>query len=88
MRNGLKILWSKKAVKDMMFWQHNYPKTKSRIDMLIEDITNTPLIGLGKPEPLKHELSGFWSRRIDKEHRLIYKVNDSVLFVVSCKDHY
>jgi toxin YoeB len=86
--NGLKILWSKKAVSDIRTWSLNNKKVVKRISSLIEDIQRNHFIGLGKPEPLKHDLSGFWSRRIDKNHRLVYKVENSVIYILSCKDHY
>ena len=86
--NGLKILWSKKAVSDIRTWSLNHKKVVKRINSLIEDIQRNNFIGLGKPEPLKHDLSGFWSRRIDKTHRLVYKVENSVIYILSCKDHY
>ncbi|MEY3371196.1 MAG: hypothetical protein RLZZ392_224 [Pseudomonadota bacterium] len=86
--NGLKILWSKKAVSDIRTWSLNHKKVVKRINSLIEDIQRNHFIGLGKPEPLKHDLSGFWSRRIDKTHRLVYKVENSVIYILSCKDHY
>lgn len=86
--NGLKILWSKKAVSDIRTWSLNHKKVVKRINSLIEDIKRNHFTGLAKPEPLKHDLSGFWSRRIDKNHRLVYKVENSVIYILSCKDHY
>jgi toxin YoeB len=59
-----------------------------RINTLIKDIQRTPFEGIGKPEPLKHQLSGFWSRRIDDRHRLVYAVEDSTLLIAQCRDHY
>jgi toxin YoeB len=59
-----------------------------KILSLITDISRTPFQGLGKPEPLKYEFSGYWSRRIDQENRLIYKVTDEEIFILSCKEHY
>ena len=63
-------------------------KTAGKIIELTEDILRTPHAGLGKPEPLKHGLSGYWSRRINREHRLVYKVEDGTLFIVSCQYYY
>jgi toxin YoeB len=86
--SGLKIFWSKKAVNDIRFWSIGNKKVVKRIEALIEDIELNHFTGYGKPEPLKHELSGYWSRRIDKCHRLIYKVENSAIYIISCKDHY
>ena len=88
MINGLKILWSEKAVSDIRTWSVEHKKVVKRINSLIEDIKRNHFTGLGKPEPPKHDLSGFWSRRIDKNHRLVYKVEKSVIYILSCKDHY
>lgn len=63
-------------------------KLFKRIKELIKDISRNPFDGIGKPEPLKHELSGYWSRRINDEHRLIYKVTENTIYIVSCRDHY
>ncbi len=64
------------------------PKLARKIFELIEDISKNPFSGLGKPEPLKHHLSGLWSRRIDEEHRLIYEVGQGEITIISCKGHY
>lgn len=82
------IHWSEKAVRDLKFWNKANPKVIERIYALIESIKSSSFVGIGKPEPLKHQFSGFWSRRIDKEHRLVYKVEGDVILIASCKDHY
>ncbi|ADY50894.1 addiction module toxin, Txe/YoeB family [Pseudopedobacter saltans DSM 12145] len=63
-------------------------KKLKRVNDLLKDISRTPFEGLGKPEPLKHKYSGFWSRRIDEEHRLIYKYQDHVILIAKCRFHY
>lgn len=70
----MKILWVPKAREDYLYWQQNDPKTLEKINALIKDIERSPFQGLGKPEPLKGPLSGWWSRRITHEHRLVYRV--------------
>jgi len=84
------IVWTDKALKDKQFLEKINPRLIKRISQLIEDMTKTPYSGIGKPEALKHSFSGFWSRRIDKEHRLIYQYNDltKTLTLESCKGHY
>ena len=86
----LEIVWSKKAYEDYKYWGYNQKNILIRINKLIENIIQTPFSGLGKPEPLKHNLAGYWSRRIDQQHRLIYKIDESEnqLQIISCKDHY
>jgi len=69
-------------------WTINDKKTAKKIMSLIKDISRDPYDGLGKPEPLKYELSGYWSREITREHRLVYKVTDDVIEILSCKFHY
>lgn len=71
--------------------EHKISGNKSainKITLLLEELTRNPFTGLGKPEPLKHNLAGYWSRRIDKEHRLIYELKDNIVFVLSAKGHY
>ena len=84
----MKITFSTKAWEDYLYWQKADKKKLKRINTLIKDIKREPFVGIGDPEPLKHNWSGYWSRRIDKEHRLIYKVNDSGLFIAQCRYHY
>jgi toxin YoeB len=83
-----KIVFEASAFKDFNEWATIDKKIYQKIVELIKDIERSPFVGLGKPEPLKHELSGYWSRRISEEHRLIYKVSDTELIVIACKYHY
>ena len=69
-------------------WKRDNKKLQDRIADLIADILRDPFDGIGKPEPLKHQLKGFWSRRINDEHRLVYQVTDEAINIISCKDHY
>ena len=82
------LAWTKNAWDDYLYWQQTDKKTLSRIHKLIQNILRTPFEGLGDPEPLKHQLSGFWSRRIDKEHRLVYQISDTHLTIIQCRYHY
>lgn len=82
------LSWAEKAWEDYLYWQRTDKKTLKRINTLITDIKRQPFKGLGDPEPLKHNWSGYWSRRIDREHRLVYKVVDEAIIVVQCRYHY
>ncbi len=84
----MKLIWDEEAWDDYVEWQAEDKKTLKRINKLIKDIQSTPYSGLGKPEPLKHDLSGYWSRRIDDCNRLVYKVEDNELRIAQCKTHY
>ena len=84
----MKITFSSKAWDNYLYWQQNDKAMLKRINMLIKDIQRNPFEGLGKPEPLKHSLSGYWSRRIDDEHRFVYKVSDDSLFIAQLRYHY
>jgi toxin YoeB len=84
----MKIIFSKNAWEDYVYWQTEDKKTLKKINTLIRDIQRTPYEGIGKPEPLKFDLAGYWSRRIDLEHRLVYQVDDSDLFIYACRFHY
>lgn len=84
----MKLIWSEKSWQDYLFWQKNDKKILKKINTLIKDIKRSPFEGMGKPEALKFELSGFWSRRIDSEHRLVYKVKDESIYIISCRFHY
>lgn len=77
-----------KALDDFYEWESTDKKIFKRIKELIKDITRNLFEGIGKLEPLKHELSGYWSRRINDEHRLVYKISDNTLYILSCKEHY
>ena len=76
------------ASQDYVYWQTQDKKTLKRINMLIKDIGRNPFDGIGKPEPLKGELSGFWSRRIDHEHRPVYVSEEDGILIIACKGHY
>ena len=82
------ISWTNDAWKDYIYWQGQDKKTLKRINKLISDTQRSPFEGIGKPEPLKNNLSGFWSRRIDESNRLIYIVNNNQLTIISCRYHY
>lgn len=84
----MSIIFSTKAWEDYEYWIKHDKKKVDRINKLIRDTLRNPFEGIGKPEPLKRNLQGFWSRRIDEEHRLIYEYNDDVLSIVSCRYHY
>jgi toxin YoeB len=83
-----KIAFEKSAFEDFTDWATTDKQTYRRIVGLILDILREPFSGLGKPEPLRHELQGYWSRRIDREHRLVYKVNPETVTIIACKYHY
>ena len=82
------LMWAEHAWDDYLYWQEVDKKKVKRINELIKDIKSSPFEGLGDPEPLKHNWSGYWSRRIDKEHRLVYKVDESGLSLAQCRFHY
>jgi toxin YoeB len=84
----IRITFSKIAWEEYISWQSEDKKILRKINELIKDIQRHPFEGLGKPEPLKFDLTGLWSRRIEREHRLVYQVIDEELFVYSCKYHY
>ncbi len=84
----MSIAWSDDAWEDYLYWQKNDKKILKRINQLIKISQRTPTEGIGKPEPLKHERSSYWSRRINQEHRLVYKHTDDTLFIVQCRYHY
>ena len=85
----MEVVFTQKAIKDIDRWKRSGDTTKlKRIRTLIEAIAESPFAGIGKPEALKFNYSGFWSRRIDREHRLIYKVEDSIIQIVSARNHY
>jgi toxin YoeB len=83
-----KIVFEASAFEDFTEWAKLDKKIYKKIVELIKDIDRSPFLGLGKPELLKYELSGFWSRRINDEHRLVYKVTDTEVVIISCKYHY
>ena len=84
----MNITFSKNAWEDYISWQKEDKKNLKKINDLIKVIQRTPFEGIGKPEPLKYDLAGLWPRRIDREHRLVYKVESNELFIYSCRFHY
>ncbi|MEM8604775.1 MAG: Txe/YoeB family addiction module toxin [Cyanobacteria bacterium P01_H01_bin.121] len=83
-----RIVFEASAFEDFNAWAEQDKKIHGKIIALIRDINRSPFSGLGKPEALRHEYSGYWSRRINHEHRLIYKVTDDAIIIVACKYHY
>jgi len=84
----VKIIFTKNSWEDYISWQSEDKKMLRRINELLKDIQRTPFEGKGKPEPLKYDLAGFWSRRIDREHRLVYQYSKNEILVYSCRFHY
>ena len=84
----MRTLWEDRAWDDYLYWQTQDKKTLKRINALIKDIKRSPFVGIGKPEPLKDNLSGMWSRRIDEENRIVYYEENDVLYIISCRGHY
>ncbi len=84
----MKLIWSEKSWEDYLYWQSTDKKVLKKINTLIKDIKRNPFEGIGKPEPLKYELAGCWSRRITNEHRLVYEIADDKLYIISCRYHY
>lgn len=84
----MKLSWSPTAWKDYLYWIKTDRKKLTRINTLIKETWREPFDGIGNPEQLKHELIGYWSRRIDKEHRLVYSYEEDELLIVSCRYHY
>jgi toxin YoeB len=82
------ISWAEKAWEDYWYWQQTDKKILKRINALLQEITREPYEGIGDPEPLRHNWSGYWSRRIDREHRLVYKVRGEEIVVVQCRYQY
>lgn len=86
--SSLVLSWTDESWTDYVHWQTQDKKTLKRINKLIMDVKRSPFEGIGKPEPLKENLSGFWSRRIDDTNRLVYAVDDSAITIISCRYHY
>ncbi len=82
------LAWAEKGWEDYIYWQQNDKKLLKRINALVKDIQRQPFAGIGDPEPLKHSWLGYWSRRIDREHRLVYKVTDDAIVIAQCRYHY
>lgn len=84
----MRKIWFDEAWEDYIYWQTQDRKTLKRINMLLKAIERGNFDGIGKPEPLKDDMSGFWSRRIDDVNRLVYRIRGDVLEIVSCRGHY
>jgi len=82
------LMWADHAWNDYLYWQEVDKKKVKRINDLIKDIKSSPFEGIGDPEPLKHNWTGYWSRRIDKERRLVYKVDEAGISIAQCLYHY
>ena len=81
-------IWHDEAWEDYLYWQSQDKKTLKRINLLIQDISRNGYTGIGKPEPLKGDLAGWWSRRIDDSNRLVYRINNGRLEIAQCRTHY
>jgi toxin YoeB len=84
----VRLVFSERAGEDHLYWQANDPKLLARLNSLIKECVRTPFSGTGKPEPLRGKLSGWWSRRLTQEHRLVYKPSDDALLIAQCRYHY
>lgn len=84
----MNIQFTDDAWEDYLYWQQTDKQTLRKINQLLKEIQRTPFTGIAKPEPLKHQLQGCWSRRINSEHRLVYEIADDVLKVIGCRFHY
>lgn len=84
----MKVLWEERAWADYLYWQMQARKTLKRINELVKDMQRDAFHGIGKPEPLRGSLSGYWSRRIDDTNRIVYDVIEDVLRVIACRGHY
>ena len=84
----MKIIFSELAWEDYLYWQANDLRCLERIHLIIKEVCRTPFQGIGKPEALKHVLKGYWSRRINSEHRFVYRIMDGSLFIAQMRYHY
>lgn len=84
----MRKIWAEGAWEDYLYWQQQDKKILKRINALLKDIDRNGYRGIGKPEPLKYELSGFWSRRIDDTHRLVYRISGDTVEIAQCRTHY
>ena len=84
----MKLVFSGHAWDEYLYWQKTDRKIRKRINLLIQEIMGDPLTGIGKPEPLRHGLSGYWSRRINDEHRIIYKAREDAILIAQMRYHY
>ncbi len=84
----MKLIFAEPAWQDYLYWQTQDKQMLKRINQLIQEIMREPFTGIGKPEPLKHALSGYWSRRINDEHRIVYKLENDALLIAQLRYHY
>ncbi len=84
----MKLVFSGHAWDEYLYWQKTDRKIRKRINLLIQEIMGDPFTGIGKPEPLRHGLSGYWSRRINDEHRIIYKAREDAILIAQMRYHY
>lgn len=84
----MRLLWEERAWEDYLYWQTQDKKTLKKVNTLIKDIQRNPFEGIGKPEALKKNLSGLWSRRIDDTNRIVYCQQDETIYIIACKGHY
>ena len=84
----MKLVFSENAWDDYQYWIKTDKKILKRVNTLIQDMQRSPFSGIGKPEPLKHGLSGYWSRRINDEHRIVYRIADDAIFIAQVRFHY
>ena len=84
----MKLIFSERAWEDYLYWQQTDRKLVARIHQLIRDIQREPFSGIGKPEPLRHAFEGYWSRRINDEHRMVYKIKDDSILIAQLRYHY
>jgi toxin YoeB len=84
----MKLIFADAAWEDYLYWQQQDKRILQRINKLIQEVQREPFTGIGKPEPLKHALAGYWSRRITDEHRMVYKIEDDSLLLAQLRYHY
>lgn len=84
----MKIVFLEQAWEDYVYWQGTDKATLKKINALVKEIERIPFEGSGKPEPLKHNLAGWWSRRINLEHRIVYKIDKDTIVILQCRYHY
>jgi len=84
----MKIIFLDQAWEDYLYWQNTDKATLKKVNSLIKEIERVPFEGSGKPEPLKHNLAGYWSRRINLEHRIVYKIDNGAIMIFQCRYHY
>lgn len=84
----MKLIFAENAWEDYLYWQQTDKKMVRRINSLIKETQRHPFAGMGKPEPLKHALAGYWSRRINEEHRFVYKVTSDAIYIAQLRYHY